>query len=283
MTLTIGADYHNHTCYSPDGHDTMLTMCRRAVEIGLNTIAFTEHVEWQPQQRIMPPLRAYFKELNYCRQLFSADGLTILSGVELGNPHEHQDAAQELLGQYQFDVTIASLHWLHGENIQMESCFQGRSAHEVYADYFAALGEMAATFDADIIAHFDRIMWRGALLGKPLDPWSIESTIRDAMSTITWRKVALELNTRYLGSEPEWLDALLLILRWYIAEGGTRVVVNSDAHAPWQLGANREIAADILEAVGLTPVTDLMAGVNGTAVFVKNEIISDSVMEAFDG
>jgi histidinol phosphatase-like PHP family hydrolase len=45
------------------------------------------------------------------------------------------------------------------------------------------------------------------------------------------------------------------MLRWYREEGGTRVVVNSDAHRVSQMGANLEIARAILDEAGLEPTT----------------------------
>ncbi len=257
MTLFFKTDYHTHTWLSPDGHSSMFAMCSRAVELGLRSIAFTEHVEWQNQRHILPPLRTYFQEIDDCRDHFGARGLTVLSGVEIGNPHEHLEEAAELLSSGPFDVIIASLHWLYGKSIQMEACFRGREANDVYADYFSAIGEMAAQFDADIIAHFDRIMWRGALMGIPLDPRRIEATIRDALATIAWCGSALEINTRYLRNDAPWLEALVLILRWYVEEGGTRLAVNSDAHGVWQLGENGDVAYTVLQEVGLNPVHDL--------------------------
>ena len=257
MTYKQTVDFHNHSRFSPDGHDTMKDMCKQAIAIGLESIAFTEHVEWQPGRRIVPAPDEYFQEIKACRQQFGRLGLMVLSGVELGNPHEYKDEVEELLKRHQFDVVIASLHWLNGENIQMEACFRGRDPIDVYADYFTALGEMAANVDVDIIAHFDRILWRGALMGTPLIPGRIESIIRDALSTIAWRDCALELNTRYLRAEPNWRGELLQMLHWFREEGGTRVVIDSDAHGTWQLGANYDTARTMLDIVGLKPVVDI--------------------------
>ncbi len=112
MQQKQNVDYHNHTRFSPDGHDSMNAMCKQAATIGLNSIAFTEHVEWRPGRTMMPPLVEYFEEIKECRQRFGRLGLTVLSGVELGNPQDHKDAVEALLGKYNFDVVIASLHWL---------------------------------------------------------------------------------------------------------------------------------------------------------------------------
>jgi histidinol phosphatase-like PHP family hydrolase len=54
MNYPINSDYHNHRRFSPEGHDSMVTMCNQAVENGLRTIAFMEHVEWQENNKIIP-------------------------------------------------------------------------------------------------------------------------------------------------------------------------------------------------------------------------------------
>lgn len=257
MLPTPTIDFHCHSQFSPDGRDSMAAMCEQAVQNGLTAVAFTEHAEWHSRWSTLPALSDYFAEIDRCRTAFAPSGLAIYSGIELGNPHEYQQQVANLLEQNQFDVVIASLHWLEGENIQMDACFRGHRADDVYADYFTALGEMAATGDATIIGHFDRILWRGALLGTPLKPRRLESIIRESLATIAWRQTALELNTRFLRSEPNWREDLVLMLKWYREEGGHKVIINSDAHSTWYLGANIHIAQQLLSQAGLEPIMSL--------------------------
>lgn len=243
-----------HSTFSVDGQDSIEALCWRALALGFSEIAITEHAEWHPRWWGTFDTAAYFSELDRCKTEFAPRGLTIYSGVELGNPHEFQRQANELVSGNPFDVRIASLHWLYGENIHDASCFAGREPLDVYADYFAALGHMAADFSAiDVVAHFDRILWRGALLGIPFRPQAIENVVRDALATIAWRGLALELNTRLLDHAPGWRPALVEMLGWYREEGGQRVVVNSDAHRVGQMGANLELAAAILLEAELSP------------------------------
>ncbi len=252
----ITSDYHMHSTFSVDGQDTIEALGWRALALGLSEIAITEHAEWHPRGGGLFDVDAYFDEIARCRALFAPQGLTIHSGVELGNPHEHAREASALLAAYPFDVRIASLHWLYDHNIHDAACFAGREPLDVYADYFAALGHMAADFSAiDVVAHFDRILWRGALLGATFAPRAIEGVVRDALATIAWRGLALELNTKLLNNVPTWRPALTSMLRWYRAEGGRRVVVNSDAHRVGQMGGNLELAAAVLSDAGLTATT----------------------------
>lgn len=245
-----------HSTFSMDGQDTIEALCWRALALGLNEIAITEHAEWQPGWRGTFDVDGYFAEVERCQAEFAPRGLTVYSGVELGNPHEYSRQASSLVTAYPFEVRIASLHWLYGQNIHDAACFAGREPMDVYADYFAALGHMAADFSQiDVVAHFDRILWRGTLLGATFRPQAIESVVRDALATIAWRGLALELNTRLLATVPGWRPALVTMLSWFREEGGRRVVVNSDAHRIGQMGLNLEAAGAILREAGLTAVT----------------------------
>lgn len=251
----IKSDYHMHSTFSVDGQDTIEALCWRALALGFTEIAITEHAEWYTRWHGGAlDADGYFLEIERLRREFTPRGLTLCSGVELGNPHDHQRPASALVSAYPFDVRIASLHWLYGENIHDASCFAGRDPLDVYADYFTAVGHMAADFSAiDVIAHFDRILWRGTLLGATFQPEALESTIRDTLATIAWRGLALELNTRLLNQTPGWRPALVTMLRWFREEGGRRVVVNSDAHRLSQMGANLDLARAVLDDAGLAP------------------------------
>ncbi|HOU40788.1 MAG TPA: histidinol-phosphatase HisJ family protein [Promineifilum sp.] len=263
----ISSDYHMHSTFSMDGQDTIEALGWRALALGFNEIAITEHAEWHPAWRGSFDVDGYFAEIARCRALFAPQGLTLYSGVEMGNPHEFAREASALTAAYPFDVRIASLHWLHDHNIHDSACFAGHDPLDVYADYFVALGHMAADFsDIDVIAHFDRILWRGSLLGATFAPRAIENLVRDALATIAWRGLALELNTRNLNHMPNWRPALTTMLRWFGEEGGRRVVVNSDAHRVGQMGANLELAAAVLREAGLAATTlqpALVAAVRG--------------------
>jgi histidinol-phosphatase (PHP family) len=249
----ILADYHMHSTFSPDGNEPPEALCRQALALGLRTIAITEHAEWH--STFPPGLAAgaddYFRAIERCRAEFAPQGLTVLAGVELGNPHEHPAEAAALLAAYPFDLVLASVHWLDGLNIHEAPCFAGRLPTEVYADYFAALGQMAATVDFDVVAHFDRILLRGTALGGPFDPLPFETPIRQVLANLARRGIALEINARCLALTPGWNETLVTILGWFReAGGGQSVVFGSDAHRSQDIGRHREIAQRLLGAAG---------------------------------
>src|SRR5215472_17307343 len=112
--LVLPPDGHVPTEWSWDAADgSMEQSCARAVELGLPSIAFTEHADFTrwvidrqvaarmrsrhragigPDGRFSPPpmdTAGYLACVQSCRDRFP--GLRSLSGTELGEPHWHKD------------------------------------------------------------------------------------------------------------------------------------------------------------------------------------------------
>lgn len=251
--VSIHTDYHVHSTFSPDGKNTIAELCQQALTLGMREIAITEHAEWHPRMHWpFPRADAYFDTIAQCRQRYGSQGLTIYSGVELGNPHDHQEKANALINQYPFDVVIASQHWLGADNIHLSEAFVGREPTQVYANYFLEMGRMSATCDFDFVAHFDRIFWPGTdLFGQP-DLQLLEPVIRETLATIATNGQGLELNGRFLDHVPNWNHAILRILTWFREEHGEHVVVNSDAHHVMELARNQDVALALLRSTGFS-------------------------------
>lgn len=249
--LAVKTDYHTHSNFSPDGHHTPEAMCAAALNLGLESLALTEHAEWFGFQPGFPHVDRYWERIMACQAQFGPEGLTVLPGVELGNPHDYAVQAGRLLNRYPFAVVIGSIHYLNGHNIHLPQCFANKESDDVFHDYFVELRRMVENFPVDFVAHFDRIFWRAYLLHLPFDPYYHEEVIREALTAIARRSGGLELNTKLLGQEPNWHQVLQLLLGWYAECGGHTVLVNSDAHGTTELGQNQTLALQLLAGTGL--------------------------------
>jgi histidinol-phosphatase (PHP family) len=151
----VTTDYHMHSTFSPDGNYSVAEICRHAFDRGMTAIAITEHAEWYAiyPEIGFPRAADFLAEIERCRAEYGPRGLHVHSGVELGNPHQYAAGATHLLQTHNFEVVIASLHWLDGKNIHKEECFAGRDPYDVYTHYFIELGRMARDFEFDILAH----------------------------------------------------------------------------------------------------------------------------------
>ena len=142
--------------------------CARAVELGLRSVAFTDHADFtawtllgdEAGRVLSPPalpLEGYFECLLRCRERFPE--LQILSGVELSEPHWHSQAAASLVGQGGFDLVICGQHSLHhGPDafIQVSDGYRSSEASAVVRSYLAEVGRMMDAWnDFEVLAHID--------------------------------------------------------------------------------------------------------------------------------
>jgi histidinol-phosphatase (PHP family) len=275
--MGLPPDSHVHSEWSWDAFaGSMELTCQRAVQLGLPSIAFTEHVDhtgWQgPPDVLLPPehpmvrfrdasgrvtpppfdVDGYTESLHRCRWMFPS--LRVLSGLELGEPHRHERAIADILSAATFDRVLGSLHTLAAEDGFHEPAelYAGRPAHDVVRDYLAEIIQVVEDSDAfSILAHIDFPLryWPQAL--GPFDPFAMEEEFRSALRVTAATERVLEINTVLP------LDAT--IVRWWREEGGRAVSFGSDAHEPSELARNLREAAAMAGALGFTMSKDPLA------------------------
>jgi histidinol-phosphatase (PHP family) len=243
--------------------------CERALELGLRSVAFTDHAEftattllsdparlparfrrWVRDGMLAPPpmpLEGYLECLQRCRERFP--GLQILSGVELSEPQWYADQAASLLRQGRFDMVVCGQHTLpHGPGIWIDigEAYRIHDPADVVRRYLAELlGLVKGWDDFAALAHIDFAMryWpRDRAVCPPAD---FEEEYRAVLRVLAGSGRALEINTQ-LPLHPD-------LLRWWHQEGGTAVSFGSDAHDPLRLAHGFTEAAAMAEASGFRP------------------------------
>jgi histidinol-phosphatase (PHP family) len=271
-------DNHVHTQWSWDADaGSMEGSCARAVELGLPSIAFTEHVDhtrWviasERQSarlrdagrlgrdgRFDPPpldLEGYQACLRHCRDRYP--GLRILSGVEFGEPHWHRAEIGALLATGAYQRVLGSLHslelqdgpWIVDELYQPYAP-AGLDAGGIVRAYLAeALRMVESPEPFQVLAHIDYPVRRWPAAAKPCDPADFEEEYRAVLRALARSGRALEISTR-LPARPE-------IVRWWHEAGGEAVSFGSDAHQPPVVARGFQEAAAIVEAQGFGPGRD---------------------------
>ena len=250
----VPLDYHMHTNFSDDADDTPEAMCRRAIELGIPEIGFSEHWDVGPYEthpRFFKP-EPWYVELERLRGQFAGQ-LILRAGIEIAEPHLYPRETAEVLGHIPFDYAIGSVHFV-GPNFMFNGdYFLTHTADEVYGDYFAELDRMVRTAEIDIVAHFDI----PARTGKPIfgyEPARYEEIIRSALKTIIERRLALDINVSGLRKPAQIIMPDPLILKWYAEMGGQRVTLGSDAHRIPEVSLYLEQAIDAIRAVGINHI-----------------------------
>lgn len=266
----LPSDNHVHSEWSWDAKNgSMERTCERAVAMGLPALAFTEHLDytsWQvidgdlpenaflrslaaPDGTLTPPqldLHGYLESVQRCRDRFP--GLRIITGVELGEPHRHGDAAARLLATGAFERVLGSLHCLPtGERFdEPPNLYRHRPAAEVVRAYLTEIPSVITNSDAfAVLAHIDYPVRYWPAKAGPFDPHVFEDEFRQALRALADSGRALEVNTAGpLHSQ---------IVTWWHEAGGEAVSFGSDAHDPTQLARRLAEAAAMVEAHGFKP------------------------------
>ncbi|MGH1490311.1 MAG: PHP domain-containing protein [Acidimicrobiales bacterium] len=278
-SLPMPADNHVHTEFSWDAtNGSMVGACERAVELGLPSIAFTEHLdltEWLippeavdafpkdfqahigPDQHLRSPgidFDGYFESVERCRAQFPS--LRILTGLEIGEPHWFPETTAKLLASGDFQRILGSLHsmtidaearlideWFRTDQVEGE---RERTAIQEYLTEAIAMIETSDHFE--VFAHIDYLVRQIEGAGRSHDPRLFEAEYRETLQALARSGRVLEINTR-LKLDP-------LIVEWWYDVGGAAVSFGSDAHTGVKVADGFAQATALAESKGFKPQAD---------------------------
>jgi histidinol-phosphatase (PHP family) len=233
--------------------------CRRALQLGLPAVAFTEHADFvqvHQGQRTLD-MAGYLDAVERCRSAFP--DLRILSGVELGEPHWFPAEVASMLAIGPLDRVLGSVHCarLQDEILdasQLHDVGSMAAFMQTFLQETLALVESSQPFE--VLAHLDypkRYWAHDRLEFKEAD---YEEQLRAVLRALARREGVLEVNTTR-GMEPtRGLCPGAQVLRWWHELGGAAVSFGSDAHDPTMVAAGFSLAAQVVEAAGFHPAAE---------------------------
>ena len=248
-------DYHIHTRFSCDSKSEMATVCEVAIARGMREIAFTDHVDYGPDDlpNYFQPVE-YLAEIERCRARYG-DRLSIRAGLEIGEPHIFVQEAEAVLAVGTFDFVIGSAHYANELQCAWKPYFFEQPLRQAYKAYFRQVVSLAAEGDFDVLGHLDLVKRDALKFGKPYDgPGPYADMIRTALRSIVERGKGIEINTSslYKGKTMSETCPSLEILHWYRELGGEILTFGSDAHTSDKVGAHFDAALEMARSVGFT-------------------------------
>lgn len=263
------ADSHVHTEWSWDApRGSMRASCERALQLGLPAIAFTDHVDhtvWRADLRQVEPdhpvarlaidghvhpLRfdaaGYLTAIARCREQFP--DLTILSGLEVGEPHRYPTQVADVLSGGDFDRVLGSVHTLAaGDGFEEPgTLFDDRAAADVVRSYLAEVALLVVSNQPfQVLAHIDYPVRSWPPAAAQFDPADFEEEFRHVLRLTADSGRALEVNTT--------VPLHATILAWWHEEGGAAITFGSDAHEPATITRGFTDAVHLAEARGFRP------------------------------
>jgi len=249
--MSLPADYHMHTPLCRHALGEPVDYARRAVEIGLTEIGFSDHSpmprddfdNWRMFDR---QLDEYVAKVRLAQKKFPQ--LTIRLALEVDYLPGHEDWIRALAARQPWDYFIGSVHYVSDswdiDNPAKLSEWKKRDAFEVWSLYFDRLTRAAESQLFDIIGHTDLPKKFGIRPEEDCTP------LYEIFLAVAARSgCAIELNTAGLRKDCREIYPSRQILQLAF-ENHVPITFGSDAHAPEEVGMNFAEAVTLARSVG---------------------------------
>lgn len=251
------ADYHLHTDASSDSEAPMELMIKRAIALGLDEIALTDHVDFDDRYTYTD-YNEYIPRFNELKEKYKND-ISIILGVEIGLDNKVKEKINEFAVSFPFDFIIGSSHSvmkydLYFDREEYFSLFKNKK--EAYTRYFEEMTENIKTCRTfNVYGHVDFINRYGVYEDNSLSYYDYSDLTDEVFKLLKDSGKGIEINTsgfRYgLGTTHPSID----FVKRYKELGGEVITIGSDAHRPEDMAYNFDIAYDMLKTAGFKYVS----------------------------
>lgn len=255
----IRFETHSHTHNSSDSDASVYEMCKAAANMGLSSIAFTDHYDLTESDiaRDGRPddykLRGYDEIIRY-REEFK-DILKVHIGAEIGGIVYYPEFTKRMLESNDFDVVIGSLHGFKDEPQFYETDFTAIDHNKKLEEYFKVLYEQSKLELYDILAHLDYPVRYVVSSGLKADFSLYGDYIDEILRSVAQNGKALEINTSRLNKQLFRTQPDTDIIKRFNELGGEFITIGSDAHTPQNIASGFDAAVDIAYRAGFKYIT----------------------------
>lgn len=251
-----------HTHHERCGHATgsLRDMIQAAVELGIETIAVTDHAPLfaHPEEHPDPGIQMakaefprYIAEAVALKEEFR-DRISVLVGVEADYLAGTEDVYRTALDTAELDYVIGSVHAFGRYHVYRPASWSDVSALstrtiDIYEQYYTAVQQAASSGLFDCIAHMDAIKAMGPTPDGALE--ELEELVEETLQVIAASGVAVEINTSGFRKCGEAFPSLSIVKRLH--QLGVPLTFGSDSHRPREVGYGWKDAYRILSAVGV--------------------------------
>jgi histidinol-phosphatase (PHP family) len=258
-------DYHMHLRGRvEDGGEPLIhtreaieRFVERALERGVDEIAFTEHVYYFAQTRDIWHMpyhvgRCAYDLDRYVDAVLDAKraGLPVKLGLEIDSVPGRQESLARVLETYPWDVLLGSVHDVVGVAIdRAPGIWERLSVEEVWGEYVRSVVELATSGAVDVIAHPDL----AKIYGSRPDEAVLAQLHETLAAGLAAGGVAAEVSTAGLRKPVGEIypsESLLAAL----ARQGVPITLASDAHQAYLVGEDFDRALELVRSAGYRSV-----------------------------
>lgn len=275
------ADYHLHSEFSDDSRESMENQIARAIELGLDEMCFTDHVDygikkdWDDPRGIqwrggdgmsssadeMSPLAnvnypEYFAKLLRMRATFGSK-ISIRSGLEFGIQSITVQDYEKLFTKYrnELDFVLFSMHQVNNQEFWNQQFQEGKTQQEYNEQYYNEILKTMKLFrNYSVLAHLDLLVRYDRAGIYPFE--KVQDIIAEILKQAITDGKGIEVNTSSWHYGLSDTQPSRKILKLYKDLGGKIITVGSDAHSTKYLADHIKDAYAILkDEIGFTEFT----------------------------
>lgn len=249
--MPLPADYHTHTPLCRHAVGEPSNYAKRALEIGLTEIGFSDHSpmprdDFDNWRMRFDQLDEYVEKIRATQKQFPQ--LTIRLALEVDFLPGGEDWIRALAARHPWDYFIGSVHYVSDswaiDDPQKLSEWKNRDAFKVWKIYFERLTMAAESKLFEIIGHADLPKKFGHKPNQDCAP-----LYENFLDAVKKNNCAIELNTAGLRKDCKEIYPSREILELAFQKG-VPICFGSDAHAPTEVGMNFAEAIQLAREIG---------------------------------
>ena len=242
-------DFHMHSTVSFDGHDAPMTMALAAKAAGLREICFTDHIDDDPQGKILT--QRFTKEAYAAAyDALEVPGLTIRRGLEFGMLPDNRASLEDCLSWRGYDFVLGSVHYAGGEDVYYPPYWAGKRLFEGERQYLEDTYACVLAHDGfDVLAHLTYISKaRHNPAHTPVELAQHREIVDEILKVLVSKGKGLEINSSGVDRCGDFLPRAEF-LRRFRELGGEIVTFGSDAHTASRVGQYAGEALELLRDI----------------------------------
>jgi len=259
------ADYHVHTEYSDDSTEDMENIVKKAIEIKLDELCFSDHVDYGIKLDVDDFIKLNDQEKASNKRLFNVDYPTyfqrikelqekydgqviIKKGLEFGMQIHTIPQFKKLYDRYPIDFIILSCHQVEDKEFWTYDFQHGKTADEYISRYYQEIYDCITLYkDYSVLGHLDMIQ-RYTTPRYPFE--KSKEIITKILKQVIKDGKGIEVNTSSFHYKLSDLMPEKSILQLYYELGGNIITVGSDCHSADRLGDHIAYIYQELKEIG---------------------------------
>ena len=248
-------DSHSHSHYSGDSRSHLDLMLQDALDKGLSGVCVTDHfdVNHYPDGRASrEALRTMLSGICEYRERYRGR-LSVGVGIELAQQEYDKALTAEIVsiyGEYDPDLLIGSMH--RGADARDFSVLDFETCDFEYllGCYYQQLLETVRMDYLDILAHITYPLRYAKRHGICIDVAAYDEITDEFLKTLIANGKGIEINTSGIRQGHGETFPPLNTVRRFRELGGEVITVGSDSHTDMDLGADFDVAFEMLKQAG---------------------------------